>query len=186
MFSRVNGATRTCSLSCCCRIVPAHTRIRLSGPSANRLIPMLPVFSFCQRLILVTLCLGIVGGCRRQSSIAPAADTPRPAALEVEPSVAPAPANPTRSPEVVSGQLKAEQPRTADQYLSMRQQLDQELWSAEVDAQRHEEPFIRLWDALRTLESEYTTVRSVSVSSDSIRATSTGNDSSVGNPRVSF
>jgi hypothetical protein len=51
--------------------------------------------------------------------------------------------------------------QTAQQLLSMRAQLDRQLWSAEVDAQRHEEPFIRLWDALRTLESEFTSLKGV-------------------------
>jgi enediyne biosynthesis protein E4 len=53
-------------------------------------------------------------------------------------------------------------PQTAVEYLSQREQLDQELWAAEVAAQRHEEPFIRLWDALRTLESEFKTFREFS------------------------
>ena len=73
----------------------------------------------------------------------------------------------TATPPPASGSVPADpslqavaaEPQTADQYLSMRERLDQELWSAEVDAQRHEEPFIRLWDALRTLESEYKTAR---------------------------
>jgi hypothetical protein len=43
--------------------------------------------------------------------------------------------------------------------LKVRQQLDQELWAAEVDAQRHEQPFVDLWDTLRTLESEFDTLR---------------------------
>jgi hypothetical protein len=46
-------------------------------------------------------------------------------------------------------------------HISLREQLDRTLWSAEVEAQRHEEVFVALWDALRGLDDAYATLRAV-------------------------
>lgn len=59
---------------------------------------------------------------------------------------------------------------TAEQMLAERARLDARVWSVERQAQRHEEPFIRLWDSLRAAEDAYPVLRELEFQSLSYRA----------------
>jgi hypothetical protein len=51
-------------------------------------------------------------------------------------------------------------PRTANEHVELRRQLDASLWKDEVAAQRHEQPFIRLWDDLRAQSNKLDVLKS--------------------------
>ena len=48
---------------------------------------------------------------------------------------------------------------TAEDHLRIRDKHDQTTWALEVEAQRHEEAFVHLWDELRNGEDEYSVLR---------------------------
>jgi len=88
-----------------------------------------------------------------------------------EPNAAPA-GQPTRETPSVGGATEATESaqselpdqsdlRNAADYRQQREALDRSLWSAEVDAQRHEAVIVRVWDALRGLDDEFETLKQV-------------------------
>lgn len=52
-----------------------------------------------------------------------------------------------------------EAPATASEHLALRERLDRTVWKEEVEAQHHEEPFIRLWDDLRLRADKFAVLK---------------------------
>jgi hypothetical protein len=50
-------------------------------------------------------------------------------------------------------------PRTATEHIEFREELDATLWKDEVAAQRHEQPFVRLWDELRARSDKFAVLK---------------------------
>ncbi len=68
--------------------------------------------------------------------------------------------------------------QTAAELLQQRQGLDETLWAPEVAAQRHEEPFVRLWDQLRERTDKFTVAKAFQF--DTIRFASSGDAKEIG------
>ncbi|MCA9171976.1 MAG: VCBS repeat-containing protein, partial [Planctomycetales bacterium] len=93
-----------------------------------------------------------------QPAVGPSASPPTAADVRTAPHNA---ATQRESPEQLPDELAVE-PVAVETLVAHRDQLDRELWSSEVDAQRHEQVFVQLWDELRGLNDPFEILGAVS------------------------
>jgi hypothetical protein len=122
---------------------------------------------FCleKNAILAVILSSLVAGCGQPK----AASSPK-ASTDQEPSSVAATRDSVSKPAPSSeaggsDPIPASIPQTAQEHSALREKLDATIWSGEVDAQRHEEPFIRLWDSLRLSAQPIDVLRDVQFNS---------------------
>ncbi|MCA9168356.1 MAG: hypothetical protein KDB23_11830, partial [Planctomycetales bacterium] len=109
---------------------------------------------------LATLCC-VSLGCHRQPPTSPPAATNSSADKEATATAPPASATDSVSadkpamPPATTALNSDREPVTFEELKAQREQLDRTVWSPEVEAQRHEDRIVELWDRLRAADDPW-------------------------------